>query len=570
MIHFRRIGHRLLASVGGIVILGIVAIALTYAIRQEASSLQQAENALGKVTDSVAEGLAAIMLGGHAKAAPDFASRLKNVPNVVDYRIIRIDGTQAFVDNATVEQVNARLGEFEFTGRKGEPAPVRAVSSIDPALERMRQTGERVFSYHTQPGGERLVTVFSPIHAGLSCKKCHGAEAALRGAITLTVSMKEIDDDVEHTWRLSILVIIGALAGIITLIYWFAHRTVVSQIVEFLKAMETAAVGDNSVRLKATSRDEIGRMARSFNHMNEELLQIYGNLKEERAKLNTVIHGASSGIVVTDALQHVVLVNRAAENIIGRSEQAIIEGGFLHLFDDSAWMEARIQNEGGEASSPLLEWNGKILSVQASTIRHEGGTIIGSAALIRDITEEKRLEARLKEQSITDALTDLHNRRHFDEVLVTEYKRWKRYAQPLSVMMIDVDHFKKFNDTHGHDCGDRVLSAIGAVLKTLAAPSLIPCRYGGEEMLIVMPGVVEERGVQLAETVRQRISELVIDGLKVTVSIGVAGVPGHEVENGDALVKLADDALYDAKEGGRNQVRRAGPRSAGYLGADTQ
>ena len=141
----------------------------------------------------------------------------------------------------------------------------------------------------------------------------------------------------------------------------------------------------------------------------------------------------------------------------------------------------------------------------------------------------------------------------------TEYKRWQRYAQPLSVMMIDVDHFKKFNDTHGHDCGDRVLTAIGAVLRSLAAPSLIPCRYGGEEMLAIMPGVVEEQAMALAETVRLRISELVIDGLRVTVSIGVAGVPGHEAVDGEALVKLADEALYDAKENGRNQVRRPLP-----------
>jgi diguanylate cyclase (GGDEF)-like protein/PAS domain S-box-containing protein len=559
MMHFRHIGHRLLAAVGGIVILGIAAIAVTYAMRQEASSIQQAESALGKVTDSVGEGLKALMMGGHAKAAPDFASRLGNVPNVIDYRIIRIDGMQAFIDNSTVEKVNERLGEFEFTGRKNNPPPQRAISGDDPSLDRMRQTGKRVFSYRTLPGGERLITVFNPIHATLACRKCHGPDENLRGAITLTASMKEIDSDVERTWRLSILVIVAALAAIVALIYWFAHRTVVSRIVEFLGAMETAAVGDMSVRLKAGGGDELGRMARSFNHMNEELLEIYGSLREERNKLNTIIHGATSGIVVTDALQQVVLVNPAAEEILGRSEADIVTRGFLHLFDDPAWMEARIADATQGHASTLLEWNDRVLSIQASTIRHEFGDIIGSAALIRDITEEHRLESELKQQSITDALTGLHNRRHLDEVLVTEYKRWQRYAQPLSVMMIDVDHFKKFNDTHGHDCGDRVLAAIGAVLKELAAPALIPCRYGGEEMLVIMPGIVEAQAMAFAETVRLRISELVIDGLRVTVSIGVAGQPGHEADDGEALVKLADEALYGAKENGRNQVRRPPP-----------
>ncbi|MDO8340755.1 MAG: GGDEF domain-containing protein, partial [Candidatus Woesebacteria bacterium] len=84
-------------------------------------------------------------------------------------------------------------------------------------------------------------------------------------------------------------------------------------------------------------------------------------------------------------------------------------------------------------------------------------------------------------------------------------------------------------------------------------------RYGGEEMIIVMPGVVETGGMELAETVRQRISQLLIDGLGVTVSIGVAGLPGHAVDTADSLVKLADNALYAAKEGGRNRVCLAKP-----------
>jgi diguanylate cyclase (GGDEF)-like protein/PAS domain S-box-containing protein len=300
-------------------------------------------------------------------------------------------------------------------------------------------------------------------------------------------------------------------------------------------------------------------MGRAFNHMNENLLETYERIKEERSKLNTVIFSASTGIVVTDGSRQVVLVNRAAEEIIGRSTQEIVEHGFLNLFDDPDWMQARIGSEAAQTTAGILEWKGRMLSVRASTIRNSSAQAIGSAALIRDITEEKRLEERLKEQSITDTLTGIFNRRHFDEVLATEFKRWKRYGQPVSVMMIDIDHFKKFNDAHGHDCGDHVLAAIGEVLKQFSAPAQIPCRYGGEEMIIVMPGVVEQEGAKLAEAIRQCISQLEVDGLRVTVSIGVAGLPGHEVEDADALVKLADDALYVAKENGRNQVCLATP-----------
>jgi PAS domain S-box-containing protein len=199
---------------------------------------------------------------------------------------------------------------------------------------------------------------------------------------------------------------------------------VVVKLIEVLKAMETVAAGDNSLRLKATRRDEIGDMARAFNHMNQNLLHTWEQLRDERNKLNTVIHSAGTGIVVTDGAMRIVLVNRAAETIIGRTAPEITEHGFLELFDDPDWMRQRLEDGEGKGSTAILHWQGRILSIHASTIR--AGEVIGSAALIRDVTEEKRLEARLEQQSITDALTGIFNRRHFDEVIETEFKRWKR------------------------------------------------------------------------------------------------------------------------------------------------
>lgn len=553
MIHFRHIGHRLLASVGSVVILGIVALTVTYALRQEAASVEQNESALGLVARSVAESVAALMQGGHSKVAPDLATRLGKLETINDYQIVRLDGTLAFTDNMTFEQVRQRKPDFEFIPRSANP--VQAVPAGDVSLDRMRSTGQPVFRYRTLPGGERLVTVYSPIPNAEACHECHGGKDRLRGAVTLTVSMADIDRNVEKTWQLAIMVVAGALLAMVSLIYWFAHRTVIAQLLEFREAMDALAAGDTSRRLSAGRRDEIGDMARAFNRMSEGLKASWEGLINERNKLNTVIHGANTGIVVTDGAQRIVLVNPAAETLLGRTAEDVTRRGFLTLFDDPDWLLARIQESRGRSTPALRTWGDRLLAVRASTIRD--GTVVGSAALIRDVTEEKRLENELERQSITDSLTGIFNRRHFDDVLETEYKRWKRYTRPLSVMMIDVDHFKKFNDTHGHDCGDHVLSAIGRVLLELSAPAQIPCRYGGEEMVVVMPGVVEEAGAVLAEAVRRRIAELVVDGLQVTASIGVAGLPGHETATADALVKLADDALYRAKSGGRNRICRA-------------
>ena len=554
-VQFQRIGHRLIFAVGSVVIFGVIGIGINNAIQQEQVMTLETEAALAKTSQSVEEGLTALMLvGGHAKDAADYAARLKTIPNVIDYRILRPNGTEAFIDNLTVDKVNARIAETEFMGRPKALEAEQVMAQTDPALVQARTTGERVFYYLTLPGGERLVTTLGPIKSQRACDKCHDPVEKVLGVLKLTVSLKEVDQDVRHTWQLSIALILCALLAIVYLIYWAARRTVVSQIVNFSKAMKAAAEGDLTVRLATGSGDELGHMAQSFNHMNEELIEIYAGLKNERHKLNSIIQGADSGIVVTDARQAVVLVNGAAEKLLGKSATQVIEAGFLELFDDPQWMQARLDASTQGSGATLHDWAGKVLSVQASTIRDGAGQVIGSAALIRDVTEEKRLETRLMQQSITDALTGLHNRRYFDEVMGTEFKRWRRYAQPLSVMMLDIDHFKKFNDTHGHDCGDRVLIALGRVLKAAASAAVIPCRYGGEEMIIVLPGLTQEKAMALADNLRLQIAALVLDGLQVTVSIGVAGCPPHTVTDADALVKLADEALYAAKENGRNQV----------------
>lgn len=557
MIHFKRISHRLLIAVGSVVVVGIVGLVMTYASNQEDVVIREVESSLAKTAASVAEGLSALMAVRHANVAPDFAKRLKNVPNVVDYRILRMDGTEAFVDNSTVEKVDERLGEFEFPGRKDSPQPRQVIAASAPELEKVRQTGEIAFTYRTLPGGERQVTTMSPIRSSPICQKCHEEGEKIRGVVMITTSLKEIDTDISQTWKRSAYIIVIALLSIVVLTYWFAHRMVVSRIIEFSQAMKAASKGDMTVRLPTQRQDELGHMAHSFNRMNKELLDIYADLEGERSKLNTIIQGATSGIIVTDADLRVVLVNRAAELILGKDERTIINRGILNVFDDEEWMTHRLNTSVEDSSAVLRDWYGKTLSVQASTLCNGVGEPIGSAVLIRDVSEEKRLERQLKEQSITDALTGLFNRRHFDATLQTEFMRWRRYKQPLSVMMLDIDHFKKFNDTHGHECGDHVLEAIGKVLGSIISPSVIPCRYGGEEMVIIMPGQIQGVAVNLAEDIRKKIAQLVIDGLNVTVSIGVAGCPGHEVDSGDALVKLADEALYAAKEGGRNQVRAA-------------
>lgn len=173
------------------------------------------------------------------------------------------------------------------------------------------------------------------------------------------------------------------------------------------------------------------------------------------------------------------------------------------------------------------------------------------------MTEENRLQDELRRLSTTDALTGLHNRRFLDESLRRELERVRHTGAPLSVIMFDVDRFKRFNDEHGHDQGDRVLQAIAASLRQALRKYDLACRYGGEEFLAILPGTAAEGAFSVAERLRRDVEECSVDGLKVTISLGVATVPDILAGAPEDLVAAADSALYRAKAGGRNRVEVA-------------
>lgn len=171
-----------------------------------------------------------------------------------------------------------------------------------------------------------------------------------------------------------------------------------------------------------------------------------------------------------------------------------------------------------------------------------------------------RLREQLREQSTRDPLTGLYNRRYFLDYARREINRCAATGKPAALVSLDVDHFKKFNDTHGHDAGDEVLKTLSGILQSMFRTVDVPCRLGGEEFIVMLPGASEERAMERAEALRLEIeeAELKYSGeiLKITSSLGVAIYP----ENGASLQDLmqtADDALYAAKGEGRNCVRLA-------------
>ena len=169
-----------------------------------------------------------------------------------------------------------------------------------------------------------------------------------------------------------------------------------------------------------------------------------------------------------------------------------------------------------------------------------------------------RLQETLRSRSERDPLTDLYNRRHLELSAERELARATRHRHPLSFVMLDVDHFKVFNDTHGHDAGDAVLREVAQVLKRHTRTEDIACRYGGEEFLMVLPGCPLEDAYQKAEAIREAIAQLRVTSggtilSRVTASLGISCHPQHG-ERMDELIRAADAALYKAKAAGRNQI----------------
>jgi diguanylate cyclase (GGDEF)-like protein len=177
-----------------------------------------------------------------------------------------------------------------------------------------------------------------------------------------------------------------------------------------------------------------------------------------------------------------------------------------------------------------------------------------------------QLRETLREQSIRDPLTRLFNRRFLEESLARELQLADRNHQPISVLFLDLDHFKKFNDTFGHDAGDMVLQSLADLFLKFFRTTDICCRYGGEEFAIILPESSSKDAVIRADVLRAEVKSLRLKYKKeslgpLSVSVGVAAFPEHG-STSDALLKIADQCLYESKVRGRDVVTVAPPKNS--------
>ncbi len=238
------------------------------------------------------------------------------------------------------------------------------------------------------------------------------------------------------------------------------------------------------------------------------------------------------------------------EELIGRKHNLLRHPDMPTSLYDEMWRELKAGNVWrGEIKNRRKDGSSYWVFSTISPQFNEAHRIVGYSSIREDITDKKRVE----ELSLTDPLTSLANRRRLDTVIESELARAERYGKPLSVIMADIDHFKRINDSCGHEVGDLVLRNFSSILREKIRQSDIAGRWGGEEFLIVLPETTLDDAVYLAEKLRLEAQTQNYEGVswQVSASFGVAALNGDSWQE---LIRRADDALYRAKNEGRNRV----------------
>jgi diguanylate cyclase (GGDEF)-like protein/PAS domain S-box-containing protein len=245
-----------------------------------------------------------------------------------------------------------------------------------------------------------------------------------------------------------------------------------------------------------------------------------------------------------------------ADFVVDNMHEDVIASFYEGKYRKSALAESAYETED---YFPLV---GKWLSLTASPISNVNGDIIGAVETILDITEKKKLEGVIrekerfyKESSMTDALTKLYNSRKFFSLLTQETQRANRYKHPLSLILLDVDNFKDYNDQHGHLEGDNALRVLAAVTKKALRGTDTAFRYGGEEFTVLLPETTCEDAMEVAERILKNVENSILSKTsplknKLTVSVGATGyILEEEITT---FLKRANAAMYEAKRNGKN------------------
>ncbi|HEX6024119.1 MAG TPA: diguanylate cyclase [Solirubrobacter sp.] len=413
------------------------------------------------------------------------------------------------------------------------------------------------------------------------------------------VTIVSLFSEIEPGSTLALVAVVGVVIGFLALAFVFAvivSRTLASEVQRLLQAAQRLGRGDFSVTVPAEGNDEFAALGKEFNRMARQLEARLDDLRRERGRLQEAIRRVGESFARgLDRVGVLEIVVQTAVDGVGaacgratmrkRADAPMEE--VAHTGDPNAHhralhaAEAAVMDAGTVAEITIAGTSALAAPLSAT----EGGervlAIVSVARADRPFTPEERelfsyltsqaavsvenvdLHETVQRQAVTDELTGLFNHRRFQEVMDVEVERARRYDQEMGLIMLDIDNFKRVNDTYGHMQGDMVLREVARVLRQSAREIDEPARYGGEEMAVALPQTDLDGAYRFAERVRKRIEALelpLLDGdgvLKVTASFGAASLATAPQSDKEGLVAAADAALYRAKRSGKNRTVKA-------------
>ncbi|MBX7256928.1 MAG: diguanylate cyclase [Candidatus Hydrogenedentes bacterium] len=394
-----------------------------------------------------------------------------------------------------------------------------------------------------------------------------------RPAILLSCTLERKVYNAGRALNISFLLLLMVLGGVFTGIMFLVIRqhtlSRLVQVADGIRKIESS--GDIRTRVPVKGKDELASLAIGINEMLESIQRYEQNLRVSEERYRGVVEDQTE-IICRFYLPDTQLafVNDACAKFFRLPREAMIGRPLLQFLPESDQqnMLDRIQTLGPHNQVVVYEQafvrpDGNIcwLHWTDRAILNENGEIAEIQSVGRDITDIKRVEEELRRLSMTDGLTGAYNRRYFVARLSAELDRAIRYEHPLSVAILDIDHFKSINDAHGHLVGDRVICALTMVAQERIRRVDVFARWGGEEFIILFPETNLDGAYQATRDLCSHLAglELLTDNGRISFTVS-AGIAEHSPQSPltlDDLIRDADTALYEAKNSGRNCIRRS-------------
>jgi diguanylate cyclase (GGDEF)-like protein len=466
-------------------------------------------------------------------------------------------------------------------------------------LEVLLTQNGRVIAGTLEGDADRMVPTNGKTEIGGESYRVTGFETPAFDTGTLGVHVLVAEDDLQDAISENTLGIFLILAAFLIFGIAFAltaARSLRLQTTRLLDAAKHIGKGDFSVEVPTEGNDEFAELGKEFNSMARQLEGRLEELQLERQRLQETVRrvGESVGKGLDRDAMLAIVVQTAVDGVAAECGRAVIREGqngtlseAARAGDLSSYMSAVQAAEAaamsaGKAAETQIDGAHALARPLPAPEPDEGTVgVISIARPGRPFSDREQelfayltnqaaisienvdLHEAIQRQAVTDELTGLFNHRRFQEVMSVEVERTRRFGQELGLIMLDIDNFKRVNDTYGHLQGDMVLREVARVLRESSREIDEPARYGGEEMAVALPQTGLQGAYEFAERVRQRIEALhlpLLEGegtLKVTASFGAASLPHSAKIDKDALVAAADAALYRAKRSGKNRTVKA-------------